>query len=983
MNKFGNALFAPVGGTAVTPPTFTRAGAAWDSAVSWAPTNLEVWSEDLSQSVYTKNRVTVTTNAVTAPDGALTADKLVEDATATSTHYLSRSTAFISGLDASISFYAKAGERSWIVASFNIGAGAETVYFNVGNGTVGTKGGNITIATIAPVGGGWYRCSLSKAANALATLLVIGLASGDGGVTYSGDGASGAYVWGIQLEQTLVPSTYIPTTSAAVGLPRFDGPDYEPTVNLALYSQDFTNTNWTKDPSCVVSLEGTAPDGSSLWSKLTASAAGNGVYQRPAMTASTPQTLSVYVMAGTCTVLRLVAQDGAGPIANKLYDLTTGVITDNGSTMACSTAIESLGNGVYRCSLIFTPTATNNASRLVAIRPHTTGTLFAWGAQAELKDHATPYVGATLGTPRARGILAVEPTRNDFTYSQQFDNAAWTKTGSSIVPNATTAPDGTLTAAKFVESAANQQHLVGQSSLGTGFTVPYTVSIYAKAGERTQLWMNPASSQAAYFNLDTGLVSGATGTNSAFGMTPVGNGWYRCWAVIFAGNAANASNFWIGNNSANSYAGDGTSGIYIWGAQFERIQGPSPYLATTTTALNRAGADFKNGVVVEEGTTNLVQYSDASNAYWSKTQASVPGNVIVAPDGTLTGCKLTSDTTATARHSVSRASVFTSGQAATVSFYAKPAGWNYAWVEMNDGTSFNYIFFDLVNGTVSKAGGTTQSGTITPVGGGWFRCSMTQATPANTATSVNIGASNALTINVTGDGTSGIYLWGIQAEQKAYPTSLVPTSGANGVRVAETINVPVSGVMKPDQGTIVVRAYVDPFVAANNTTRNLFRVKSTIDSGAVFVDHSNGNFRASSSNASGSANTAQWTNTPSQGWHYFGMIWSAANLKLWADGSNVATTPNPVVPATLTDLGVGYHQDFTNRHFGSAIAYVVVYDRVLSDTEMAAATVGNLPGGYKVLVDGRNGVLKAVGGVVNLAYDDQLFGSINRAPYTI
>ena len=77
--------------------------------------------------------------------------------------------------------------------------------------------------------------------------------------------------------------------------------------------------------------------------------------------------------------------------------------------------------------------------------------------------------------------------QNLFTYSGQLNNAAWNRIAiGSITSDAAIAPDGTLSAEKIFEDATTAEHTIWQSQ-GTVSNVTQTFSVYAKAGERTQI----------------------------------------------------------------------------------------------------------------------------------------------------------------------------------------------------------------------------------------------------------------------------------------------------------------------------------------------------------------------------------------------------------------------------------------------------------------------------------------------------------------
>lgn len=183
------------------------------------------------------------------------------------------------------------------------------------------------------------------------------------------------------------------------------------------------------------------------------------------------------------------------------------------------------------------------------------------------------------------------PTQNFFQRSQEFDNAYWTKSNSSITANATTAPDGTTTADKLVENtAASVTHFASRGvAVTAGLT--YTLSWYVKAAERSRCRLtfsntHFSSAPNAQFDLTTGAKTQETGCTST--ITQLASGWYRVTmtAVCTTSATTTAAITLVSAGTTVTYTGDGTSGFYIWGAQCEQNSIPSAYVATTTTTVN-------------------------------------------------------------------------------------------------------------------------------------------------------------------------------------------------------------------------------------------------------------------------------------------------------------------------------------------------------------------------------------------------------------
>jgi hypothetical protein len=226
--------------------------------------------------------------------------------------------------------------------------------------------------------------------------------------------------------------------------------------------------------------------------------------------------------------------------------------------------------------------------------------------------------------------LSIEPAAtNLLTYSEQFDNAAWVKAVVALTANIIVAPDGSSTASKLVADTTNTQHAVYRwIDAGT-----YTFSLFVK--DSGDGWVRIGTgAYYSWFNVTDGII-GTTQPGTTATITSIGNGWFRC-SVSFTTIADNAYAFTASGDTITAYAGDGTSGIYIWGAQLEEGTVPTAYIPTTSSTVSRA-ADavswslpqaLKDILSVEEPTPTSA-YDETNGAVVLST---VDGTAFVMPD---------------------------------------------------------------------------------------------------------------------------------------------------------------------------------------------------------------------------------------------------------------------------------------------------------------------------------------------------------------
>ena len=347
----------------------------------------------------------------------------------------------------------------------------------------------------------------------------------------------------------------------------------------------------------------------------------------------------------------------------------TGVINADGTGVVIDSSVTPYPNGWYRCVLTGIPstvTMTDVRARLnLGSYQRVQGTArFDWyGAQLEQSSTVGEYIPTTStinSAPRfdhdpttgeSLGLLVEEERTNLLMWSEDFRNTAdagearpWLYSNASITSNAVIAPDGSLTGDKLKENASTAWHYI----LGTpvSFTPQvYSFSIYAKAAERSVLQIVPNGSafpsSYANFDLSAGIVSASNGLEDSF-IIPAKDGWYRCVLVDTATATVSTNAAFVAcydsplASRASSYTGDGTSGIYIWGAQLEAGAFPTSYIKTVDNPLgvirsadvaSITGTNFSSWYNQDEGTV----FALASRP----TSVTQNNRIVVISDGTL------------------------------------------------------------------------------------------------------------------------------------------------------------------------------------------------------------------------------------------------------------------------------------------------------------------------------------------------------------
>jgi len=231
-----------------------------------------------------------------------------------------------------------------------------------------------------------------------------------------------------------------------------------------------------------------------------------------------------------------------------------------------------------KASLIVTPNAYKE-SKLYSVVPNTT-----------LGD--MDVVRATTATRvNSAGLIEVVP-RNLLQFSEQIDNAIWTKSGVTITANAVNSPIGTLTADLVTPTISDAS--LRQSFLAAG-AMQYNFSVYLR------------SATGSSFSTSIRCWRDSPFQNITNSVITVTTEWQR---FNFSFTALDSSTHIIAIGASSTLSTG--ENLYVWGAQLDL--GAATEYFPTTTRLNIPRIDYTNGscpsLLVEPQRTN---YSLNSN----------------------------------------------------------------------------------------------------------------------------------------------------------------------------------------------------------------------------------------------------------------------------------------------------------------------------------------------------------------------------------
>lgn len=611
-------------------------------------TNLLLWSQEFDDAAWTQLAVTIDDNngdgGVTAPDGTVTADKIIEDNT-TNFHSVSQTVTIADATYYTYSIYVRNGTRRFFVIQLgNNFVGNPFLTMDLDENYVETN--DVDAYSVEHLANNWVRVSITALSNGTTGTVRFTLNNEtNGGNSYAGDSSSSFHIWGAQLEAGLFPTEYLPTEAAAKtrGFERVRVSDlsFQNPIHGTFFSEfvlpypvpagsgqnlfgitDGLDGFFWVDSNQKINYYDNVQGAFQPTNTVT-----HGAIQRAA--AGYYEGGRQLALNGT-TGVRSTGNTAPGQFGM----IAIGSPSDgnsrqlNGYTRRATywdvclseeelETVTSL-DGPYAWALPADATAMVDldftsdrawvaGSREVSLRSILV-TLRSTGGYAENTAGELLWFEADEPRLTTKGLLTEQARTNTLAHSQDFTNVAWTPHNISVFENVAAAPDGTITADLLIPNTTDSvRHYIHQGPLGTDAPVVY--SVYAKGdGSGYKLWLGDnAVGARVYFTLSGSGTVSTPPANTAGYITPLANGWYRCEVTITAASGIVAANdFWMGCSPGTDElaAGNGINGIYLWGVQIEN--------ATAITGISRASSYFPTAGVAATRAVDEVYVVDTS-----------------------------------------------------------------------------------------------------------------------------------------------------------------------------------------------------------------------------------------------------------------------------------------------------------------------------------------------------------------------------------
>ena len=350
-------------------------------------------------------------------------------------------------------------------------------------------------------------------------------------------------------------------------------------------------------------------------------------------------------------------------------------------------------------------------------------------------------------------------------------------------------------------------------------------------------------------------------------------------------------------------------------------------------ASNIPRIDYTSGqgaLLLEPQSTNLVPYSEDVSSYTSQN-ITTTNNSGTSPDGSTTADKAI-PTTLYAAHRYIPSYTVSSSTKYAASIFAKKDGYNKIRITENASTG-GYAEFDLENGLVLSSSGVDLA-EIQNYGSGWFRCVMVE-TSGSTSFRFDVNVINEVgELTFSGDGTSGVLLWGAQLEQGSYPTSYIPSlTGSQTTRSADVANNSGNadlfndseGVLYANIAALHDDATFKSITLNDNSTSD--RVLISINSNNIYI----GVFDGGVTQVLDSVSVTDATD-----FNKVAVSYKVNDCNLWINGFKVFTDTYASMPSGLSQINFN-KGDGVDDFYGNT-KELAVFKEALTDAELESLT---------------------------------------------
>jgi hypothetical protein len=667
--------------------------------------------------------------------------------------------------------------------------------------------------------------------------------------------ASKVYIYGLQCEVGSTATPYISTGARPVTVSTPKGLLIEEQRTNYVGQQNLFN--WTQFSNTLSAGSGIAGLSSFIVGDVSDTVAGTAQYAFPSpLLSATTYCFSCFIKKNPNfnninPLLRMyfVRQDVPGDInrfAGIFFNQATGQTVTGYSTTTSAVSVQDFGT-YYRTSFTFSHPTTSTNTYVQLIPSHgspysvalTGTTLEVAGIQVEQGTFPTSYI-PTNGLSATRTLDIAQVTSNRF--ATMYNN----KEGSLFVEGSVKSPTSTPWLAVVNDTTFNNRLGIftrmgaTPNFVGAQFqrdNVPIQITTTNPGTEQVNLRNENIVRAATNYNATSAslFVNGFTVGTSAITLpsqiSVLHIGRYQNIGVL--NSHIRKLGYWpkrLSNTTlqALTLSSIGFAKYFAQDKSLYTGTGPGVEVYRNSSAtyfdengiLRTVGANrprfdhdpatgTSKGLLVEEQRTNKLLQSqnfNATGAWFKVNNAAVISNAITAPDGTRTGNKVIIPL---AGYIVGiYSSINTKGNVHTFSAYMKAGELTNGVLSFGGENNNQGATFDLINGTVTGLSPTAIrdlfTASITPANNGWFRCSVTGTIPLTAVSdAIPLIASTATSLD-----PNGIYVWGAQFEQGAFPTSYTPTAGAQVTRAADVVQVNSGSFdtfYNPEQGTFYAK----------------------------------------------------------------------------------------------------------------------------------------------------------------------------------